>query len=85
VYWSARVDDESPPGAVTVTSTGGPVEPGGESAVMVVSVTAMTLVAGTPPKSTAVAPVNPDPVMVTGVSPVVKPVAGLTSLTTGNE
>ena len=35
-------------------------------------------VAGTVPKLTAVAPVNPDPVMVTVVPPATGPAAGLT-------
>ena len=38
---------------------------------------------GTGPKSTAVAPVNPDPVIVTEVLPTAAPVSGLTPVTTG--
>ena len=52
-----------PPGVVTVTSTV-PV-PAGLSAVIVVSLTTVTLVAAVVPKSTAVAPVKPVPVIVT--------------------
>ena len=52
-----------PVGVVTVTSTV-PV-PGGLSAVIVVSLTTVKLVAGVVPKSTAVAPAKPLPVIVT--------------------
>ena len=60
-----------------------PADPGGTVAVMVESLVTVTSVAGLAPTSTAVAPVNPEPVIVTPTSPVVNPVAGLTSLTTG--
>ena len=56
-----------PPGAITVTSTA-PV-PAGLSAVIVVSFTTVNAVAGVVPKSTAVAPVKPVPVIVTKVPP----------------
>jgi hypothetical protein len=52
-------------------------------AVMEVSALMVTAEAATPPKSTAVASENPDPVTVTDVPPVVYPVAGLTSSTMG--
>ena len=52
-----------PAGVVTVTSTV-PV-PAGLSAVIVVALTTVKLVAGVVPKSTAVAPVKPVPVIVT--------------------
>ena len=52
-----------PAGVVTVTSTV-PV-PAGLSAVIEVSLTTVRLVAGAVPKSTAVAPVKPVPVIVT--------------------
>ena len=52
-----------PPGVVTVTSTV-PV-PAGLSAVIVVPLTTVTSVAAVVPKSTAVAPVKPVPVIVT--------------------
>jgi hypothetical protein len=44
----------------------------------------MTFPAAVPLKSTSVAPVKPDPVMVTGVPPLVNPVEGSTSLTMGS-
>ena len=56
-----------PPGVVTVTSTV-PADPAGDVAVIEVAVTTTTLVAGSAPKSTAVAPVRWVPVMVTGVA-----------------
>ena len=56
-----------PAGVVTVTSTM-PV-PAGLSAVIVVSLTTVTSVAAVVPKSTAVAPVKPVPVIVTNVPP----------------
>ncbi len=56
-----------PAGVVTVTSTT-PV-PAGLSAVIEVSLTTVTFVAGVVPKSTAVAPVKPVPVIVTSVPP----------------
>jgi hypothetical protein len=71
---------------VTVTSTTPPVVVAGEIAVMDVSVAvvlAVKLVAGTPPKSTAVAPVKPVPVIVTDVPPVVAPLFGETEVTVG--
>ena len=58
-----------PAGVVTVTSTV-PV-PAGLSAVIVVSLTTVTFVAAVVPKSTAVAPVKPVPVIVTKVPPAV--------------
>ena len=66
------------PGSVTVTSTV-PV-PAGLSAVIVVSLTTVTSVAAVVPKSTAVAPVKPVPVIVTrraaGRRPAVRADAG---------
>ena len=53
-----------PAGVVTVTSTAGP-GPAGLVAVIVVSLTTVKLVAAVVPKSTAVAPVKPVPVIVT--------------------
>ncbi len=70
-----------PAGVVTVTSTV-PV-PAGLSAVIVVSLTTVTFVAGVVPKSTAVAPVKPVPVIVTSVPPAVGPVVGLKPVTVG--
>jgi hypothetical protein len=43
----------------------------------------VTPVAATPPKATAVAPVKPDPVIVTDVPPATGPAAGDTPATTG--
>jgi hypothetical protein len=73
-----------PPGVVTVTSTV-PADSGGEVTVRELSLVTVTPVAGMLPKSTTVAPVNPEPDMVTEVAPVVKPVEGATLLTTGVE
>ncbi len=60
-----------PAGVITVTSTA-PL-PAGLSAVIVVSLTTVTPVAGFVPKSTAVAPVKPVPVIVTEVPPAAGP------------
>ena len=60
-----------PPGLVTVTSTM-PV-PAGLMAVIEVLLTTKKVVAGLVPKSTAVAPVKPVPVIVTIVPPVFGP------------
>ena len=70
-----------PAGVVTVTSTV-PV-PAGLSAVIVVSLTTVKLVAGVVPKSTAVAPVKPVPVIVTEVPPAAGPLVGLMPVTVG--
>ena len=70
-----------PPGVVTVTSTV-PV-PAGLSAVITVSLTTVKFVAGFVPKSTAVAPVKPVPVIVTMVPPAAGPSFGLTAETVG--
>ncbi len=70
-----------PPGVVTVTSTV-PV-PAGLSAVIVVPLTTVRFVAGVVPKSTAVAPVKPVPVIVTRVPPAVEPLVGLRPVTVG--
>ena len=84
-----------PCGVVTVTSTVLPIElvMVGEVAVIDVSETTWIPVAGTPPKSTAVAPVKLAPVIVTAVPPgvvaealfdvTVGPEEGLTPVTTG--
>ncbi len=70
-----------PPGVVTVTLTK-PV-PAGLSAVIVVALTTTRFVAAVVPKSTAVAPVKPVPVIVTGVPPAVEPSVGLRAVTAG--
>ena len=61
-----------PAEVITLTFTG-PAAPTGETAVIEVEETTMKLVAGLFPKSTAVAPVKFEPVMVTVVSPKVSP------------
>ena len=71
-----------PEGVVTVTSTV-PAVPAGLVAMMLVSLTTLKLVAGTVPKSTAVAPVKLVPVIVTDVPPNVGPVVGLMPVTAG--
>ena len=66
---------------ITVTSF--TLEPAGLTAVIVVPLITTTSVAGVVPKSTAVAPVNPEPVIVTVVPPAVGPLFGLTPVTVG--
>ena len=70
-----------PPAPTTVTSTV-PV-PDGLAAVIVLSALTVKLVAGVVPKSTAVAPVKSDPVIVTDVPPASGPAAGLMPVTAG--
>ena len=67
---------------VTVTSTFA-ADSAGETAVIDVDETTLKLAAAVPPKSTAVAPVNPVPVMVTVVPPAVVPVVGEIEVTDG--
>ena len=55
----------------------------GAAAVMEVDETTVKLVAGVPPKVTAVAPSNPVPVMVTVVPPLTGPLGGLTAVMVG--
>ena len=82
VNWSAgRRSALVPAEVVTLTSTV-PV-PAGLLAVIVVLLTTTTPVAAVVPKLTAVAPVNPVPVIVTGVPPAAGPLAGLMPVTTG--
>jgi hypothetical protein len=81
VKWSAVEVAEVPFGVVTVTSTV-PV-PAGEVAVIDVGLLTTTPVAALAPKWTAVAPVNPVPVMVTVVPPAAGPDVGLTAVTVG--
>ena len=57
--------------------------PAGLSAVIVVSLTTVEFVAGVVPKSTAVAPVKPVPVIVTNVPPAAGPLVGLRPVTVG--
>ena len=55
----------------------------GAVAVIVVSLTTVKLVAAVVPKSTAVAPVKPVPVIVTKVPPAAGPLVGLRPVTVG--
>jgi hypothetical protein len=73
---------ETPPGAVTVTSTV-PTDPAGAVAVIDVSETTLNVVAGLFPKLTAVAPVKLVPVIVTIVPPAVGPLVGEMLVTLG--
>ena len=57
--------------------------PAGLTAVIVVSLTTLTFVAAAVPKSTAVAPVNPVPMIVTEVPPLGGPAVGLMAETVG--
>ena len=65
-----------PPESVTTTFCG-PAVPGGVTAVTVVAFTATTEVAAVPPIATAVADVNPVPVIVTEVPPLTGPESGV--------
>ena len=69
------VEELVPYGVVTVTTTV-PADPAGEAAVIEVLDTTVKLVAATPPKCTAVAPVKLVPVIVTVVPPDSGPVMG---------
>jgi hypothetical protein len=71
-----------PPVVVTVTFTA-PAAPAGAVAVICVAEFTVNPVAFVAPKRTAVAPVNPVPVIVTFVPPDVEPELGLSALTVG--
>ena len=71
-----------PPGVVTLTSTV-PTARAGEVIVRVLSLVTCRLVPGVTPNLTAVAPVNPVPVIVTTVPPAADPVAGEMLVTVG--
>jgi hypothetical protein len=60
-----------------------PAESAGAFAVIVVALTTTTLVAATPPIETPVAPVNPEPEMVSAVPPAVAPEFGVIEVTVG--
>ena len=79
--WSAASVGEVPPVVVTLTSTV-PV-PAGDVAVICVAELTVKLVAAVAPKVTAVAPVNPVPVIVTDVPPVVDPDVGAIEVKVG--
>jgi len=81
VNWSAALVGEVSFAVVTVTSTV-PL-PAGLVAVIWVSLLTMMLLAGVAPNETLVAPVKPEPVMVTLVPPAAGPLAGLTLDTDG--
>ena len=76
------VADDVPIGVVTVTATG-PTDSAGAVTLQMVSVQRPTIVAAVDPKSTAVALLNPDPVIVTDAPPAVVPIDGDTEATTG--
>src|SRR5438034_6633049 len=75
---SAGVVGVVPAGVVTVTSTA-PSAWAGATAVMVESLTAVKLAAAVVPNVTAVAPVKPEPVIVTAEPPAAGPACGATS------
>ncbi len=70
-----------PLGVVTVTSTTPAAWAGAVAVIEEVEVTVKA--AGAEPKSTALVPVKPVPVIVTGVAPVVGPAPALSALTDG--
>ena len=72
-----------PTGVVTMISTTAPGVPVGETAVTVVALTTVTVVAGVVPNFTEVAAVRLVPVIVTVVPPVIGPVFGLIAVTAG--
>jgi hypothetical protein len=81
-----------PSGVVTMTSTRAAAWPGETAVICVAELTAklvaplepkLMLVAATRPNETALAPVKPVPVIVTGKAPVVTPARGLSRLTVG--
>ena len=71
-----------PPAVVTATSFA-PAAPAGVTAVIDVSLTTTTLVAGLPPTVTLLAPVKFVPVMVIAVPPAIDPDDGLTLVIVG--
>ena len=72
-----------PLGVTTVTSSTPGVVVAGEVAVIDVSLVVAVMIPGVVPKSTAVAPVNPVPVMVTLSAPEIAPEAGDIEVTVG--
>jgi hypothetical protein len=81
VYRSAAPVALVPSGVVTVTSTV-PL-PGGDVAVICVSLLTVNAVAAVEPNPTRVAPVKPVPVIVTVVEPLAGPEDGATLVTAG--
>ena len=83
VNWSALVVADCPPSVVvTVTSTV-PRVPAGEVAVIELSELNVNDVAAFDPKSTAVTPVKPVPLIETEVPPAIGPAVGLMLVTVG--
>jgi hypothetical protein len=82
VNWSAVPVALVPPGVVTVISMV-PADCAGAVAVILLELLMVKVLAAVPPKLTAVAPVNPVPLIVTLVPPAVGPEAGLTLVTEG--
>ena len=82
VYMSADEVADVPLGVVTVISMV-PATWAGAVAVICVALLTVNEVAAVPPKDTAVAPVKPVPVIITGVPPVIDPEVGETLVTTG--
>ena len=72
-----------PPPVVTITPTSTAAIPAGVLQVIVVGLNIKTLVAGIPPNVTDVAPVNPIPVILILVPPVLVPNAGKIAETKG--
>jgi len=81
VNWSAEPVAEVPFGVVMITSTV-PL-PAGLVAVIWVSLLTVKLLAAAPPNETPVAPVKPEPLMVTLVPPAAGPLDGLMPDTVG--
>ena len=82
VYVNAPTEVPVPPAVVTATVFA-PAVPTGVTAVIEVALTTTTLVAGTPPTVTLLAPVKLVPVIVIGVPPANTPVFGFTELIVG--
>jgi hypothetical protein len=79
--WSTTPTGDVPPGEETVTSTVPP--PGGEEAITVVEPMTVKPAATTVPNMTALAVLNPVPVIVTDVPPATGPPAGVMRVTAG--
>jgi len=82
VNWSEAATGLVPPAVVTRISTV-PVDPTGEVAVIWVAEFTEYAAAAVLPNATAVASVNPVPVIVTDVPPAVEPEDGETDVTDG--
>ena len=72
-----------PEGVVTITFTA-PADPEGVTAVIVVLLTTVTLVAAAPPRVTPVAPVKLVPVIVIDCAPAIGPAFGEIAVTVGS-